>query len=173
MSHLDWLFMYESYRKREEEARKERSDIINEVYRASTKAFRDTLIYVTGANYGAGRAKTPDGPTPFIPLLFTFADPEVVEELTKRESEDTVEENVMTNPAIDELNEALMELDDADLEPIFTGANSDDPFERWASKDTQAALRMLGVDTAQDGDLAALYGLSDDDPYAQALGLKE
>jgi hypothetical protein len=39
-----------------------------------------------------------------------------------------------------------MDLDMGDLEPVFQGANSSDPFERWMSKDNVELMKAMGVE---------------------------
>lgn len=151
MNHAQWLFEAFALRKKDELEAKQRSQLAQAVYRESVRAFRETLIHLLGLNIGAGKPNDEADTTPFIPFLLTFGRHDVVEELMARDAEERLTENALDNEGIDELNMGLSKLEMGDLEPLlFSGANSDDPFERWRSPEHQRLLRDIGIDVVPD-----------------------
>ena len=145
MSHMQWLIEAKALHKKEIKERDERIKLTKEVYEAASMSFRDILVHILGLNIGAGK-QVEGKPVPFIPFMPLVAKPEVVEELMKRESEEIEISNALEDRGLSEVNDALMDLDMGDLEPIFSGKNSDDPIERWMSEDNQRALKEMGIE---------------------------
>lgn len=145
MSRMQWLIEAVALRKREDEEKKRQSDVVTEVYKAASKTFRETLIHILGVNIGAGKAKEGE-PTPYIPLVATMGRGEVIEELLKRESDEKHLTESLDDSNLDKFNEDLMGLDLGDLEPVFSGSNSDDAFERWKAPDNVELMRAMGVE---------------------------
>lgn len=145
MTHAQWIYMAEVFQRREEKEREERNVLINEVYKASTRGLREMLVRLLGLNIGAGKAEEEGALTPFIPLVCTMSRSGILEELMKRDEEEEVIVAATNDENVDVVNDALMNLDAGDLEPIFAGQNSENPIERWQSDEHQAMLRALGV----------------------------
>lgn len=150
MTYAQWLIEAAALQKREDGEREERQNMALEIYKAAARTFRETLIHVLGANIGAGKAEEGE-PTPYIPLMTTLARGEVVEELLKRESDEKQASEVLDDENMDQFAEELMNIDMGDLEPVFKGKNSDDPFERWASKDNVELMKQMGVELHEGG----------------------
>ena len=148
---MQWVFMAEAFKKREQEEQERQTKLVTDVYKAATRTFREVLVHIIGSHIGAGE-KVEGEMTPFLPLLPLIANSEVMEELYKRESEGKKEVEVLENEGIDDLNEGLMNLDMGDLEPVFRGENSEDPFERWFAEQNVDTMKAMGVEL-HDGTL--------------------
>lgn len=152
MNHVQWAFMAEAFRRKEAHEQERLANIITEVFTASQRSLRELLIHLLGLNIGAGKAKT-EGSTPYYPFATLVARPEVMEHLLKRNSDNEVEENVLADKGLDELNENLMNLEVGDLEPVFSGQNSNDPYVRWTSEQNLHMLQSMGIDLVDDNDI--------------------
>lgn len=160
MSHAQWLAQAKIYQIQEQRERESQSKLIEEVFSASIKAFRETLIRILGTNIGAGKPKNPDDPTPFYPMSMIVGRPEVLEELIQREQEELRVTAAVEDPELDKFNDELMNIDFGDIEPLLnSGINSDDPLERWKSDEWQQMLRDMGIEVVGGNDV----GVESDD----------
>lgn len=162
LTHSQWLFMAEAFSRREKQEAERQGRLVSAVFKAANRSFRDTLIYLLGLHIGAGKPKKveakeggesedeEDELTPYIPLVGLLAKPELIEELLRREKEEETAAEVLDDENLGELHDQLMNLEAGDLEPIFSGKNSSDPFEQWYSQDNQEMLRAIGVDIVSD-----------------------
>lgn len=151
MNHVQWVFMAKAFKRKEEQEQERLSHTVAEIFKVSQRSLREMLIHLLGLNIGAGRPE-PGEPTPYIPLTALITRPEVMEELLKRESDEKHEEEALDSSSLTDVNEGLMNLDLGDLEPVFSGQNSDDPFERWMSEPNMGLMKAIGVEL-YEGDL--------------------
>lgn len=155
MNHAQWLYEATILRQKEERD----LDRVREVFKAGANAFREGLVHLLGLNIGAGNPEILEngekGSSPFVPLIAFCGRPEVVDEMLKKHAEHQATNGEgggpsANNDALGVLNDSLMDLDIGDLEPLFTGINSEDPSERWASEEHQSLLKSLGIDVKKD-----------------------
>jgi hypothetical protein len=174
MTHGQWLFEAQALRKKEEDALKGRDELVSAVFKASHRAFRETLIALLGLFIGAKRKRRPveddattdldedvsddasdveevaaeeeEVRTPFLPLVYYLARPDMLNDMLAEDAEDRAAEEAAEDKNLDLLNEQLMSLEEGDLEPLLTGQLSNDPYERWASPQMQQMLKELGVE---------------------------
>lgn len=145
MSYLQWHVEALAIRRKERDEREERNKLVTDVYKAAYNGLREMAIRILGLHIGAGKAKEGE-PTPFRSLLPFIAREGMMEELMAAEADEKTQADALNNPDLDALADSLMDFDVGDLEPLFTGANSDDPDERWNSPEHQAMLRSLGIE---------------------------
>lgn len=146
MTHAQWWHEFLSIRAKEKKEADERMQLVNEVYKASARTFRETLVFLLGTNIGAGKRKSEDDPQPFIPLVTYVARPEVMKELLERETEETQATDILEDSGIESVVDVIESLDMGDLEPLlFSGKNSDDPEERRRDPEYQQMLRDMGI----------------------------
>lgn len=146
MSYAQWWHEFVSLREKEKKESEAQHKLVEDVYRAAAKTFRDTLIYILGTNIGAGKPKEDGDPTPYIPLVTYIAKPELMEELLNREREEKHAASELENKELDKLNDMFAEMNFGDLEPLFSGKNSDDPEERMKDPEYQQMLREMGLE---------------------------
>lgn len=156
MTQAQWLFEAMALSKKEKAQR----EFALELFKQGTLTLRTTLIRLLGLDVGVDvvddaeyKESHPDAPTPFVPLSMYTGRPEFLKVMLERQEEYREAEVARQSGRtadLDKLNEALMNLDVGDLEPIFSGHNSADPFERWNSPETQQMLRDLGISVVED-----------------------
>ena len=144
MSYGQWMFEAAALRRKDRLEREWQQKLTEEIFKSSVKSLREVMIHVLGLHIGAGKGK--DGePTPYIPFALYCGRPEFLEEMIKKDEADEKLVDALDQDQ-DSLHEGLANLDSGDLEPIFSGALSDDPLERWRSKENQEFLKSIGID---------------------------
>lgn len=152
MSHIQWVFEGLALRKKEREERKERMQLVSSVFNESIKAFREIVISLLGLNVGAG-TRDEGELSPYIPLINYVAKPELLKAMLDSDAKAEASKSALKDESLDELNKNFMEdFDAGDLEPIFSGILSEDPFERWSSPEHQQDLMNAGVEVLEDGE---------------------
>lgn len=146
MNHAQWLFEATALRKKEREEAEKHDHLIRAIFTASRKTLRELLVHILGLNIGAGKPEGDSDLTPYIPLTLYTGRPDVMNEMMEREKNQEKMKDALDNENLDQLNDSLMNLDAGDLEPLFTGALSSDPFERWLAPDNLENLRAVGVE---------------------------
>ena len=124
------------------------------------KALRWQVISLLGLNIGAESYREKDATDiPHIPLVMYIAQPEVITEMMERDTNAS-----RVDPAQEESFEAMskhfMEMDDAILEPLFSGEDSKDPKERYLARHEEL-LRSMGINLTADEKIG-LEDLSED-----------
>lgn len=152
MTMEQWYFEAYCIAQREKKMKEERATLVRDVYTASTRAFRNTLISVLGTYIGADRPSDMDeADLPSIPLITLICRPEVVEELLERHKEVGLIGNLLESESADLLNEDLMN-SDLDIDAMLSPHLSSDPLDRISSDEADQMLRELGI-VLTDGDV--------------------
>jgi len=141
MNYVQWVWEFESLKRRELQDHKNKMELVESVFMAASKTFRETLISLLGLNIGTGGK-----PETFVPLVYSSGRAETVSELMKLDEAGLSTDIAVQNEQFDTLNDRLRGMDFGDLEPVFSGALSPDPHERWNSPENQQMLRDLGIE---------------------------
>lgn len=140
------LFMATAFRRKE----KRQNQLIRDVFKAASYEFNTSLIYLFGLYIGAGKKSDdakPDALPPFNPLVLYAGHPEIMKSMYEKHDADLAGEGMADNEQFDELAETIMQdFDAGDLEPLFSGAHSDNQREKWMSPEYQAFVKSLGVE---------------------------
>jgi len=147
MTHAQWLWEAQNLAKKERLELDRVADFTRVMFQQTALVAREIIIHLFGLHLAAPDRKPEDESTPYLPLVVYASHPEMFSELMKRKKEMGTEADV-TAPEVTDLVERVKDITMADLEPLFTGAASSDPLERWNSAENQAYLKALGIDVS-------------------------